>query len=319
MSAETLRRLLWYGRVLATDLPFIVHLPAATGAIDVTLTHSDGPALEVVEGGECRRIFSAERGPDEEPWLEAFSLKERTWLRFRGFADFEIGCDRIACRLAGGTIAEAETFFLGLVSALWLEFRGALCLHGAAVVAPSGGIGFLGYNRAGKSSLAASFLSAGGSLLTDDVLALEFDENARPMARPGFPQLRLWPHSAEILIGNERQFEPVHPHFEKLRVPVEDGIGSFEDRPCELRALFLPDRSGDSIEIFRLAPREALIELVRHSFLGELGEAAIGVGRRFDRLVAAAERLPVFRLVYPNGLEHLPDVREAILGQLFAL
>jgi hypothetical protein len=318
MSGSDLRRFRWFGRVLATDLPFVVRLPETTDAVDVTLTRVAGGAFE----GEMddRRIFSAASEPGEAPWLEAFVHGEATRLRFLEFADFEIAGDRIACRLAEGTLAEAETFFLGLVSALWLELQGALCLHGAAVVAPSGGIGFLGFNRAGKSSLAASFLTAGNPLLTDDVLALEPGAGERVMAQPSFPQLRLWPQSAEMLTGEERQFEPVHPRFEKRRVPVdEEGIGSFHDRASDLRALFLPDRSGSEIELARLTPREATIELVRHSFLGALGEAAIGVGPRFDRLVSVAERVPVFRLAYPNGLEHLPRVRQAILERLSTL
>lgn len=315
MNAATLERYRWFGRVLATDLPFVVRLPEGTGEIDVTYTRIDGEECK-----DYRRIFPTELPPGAEPWLEAFVREDRFRLRCVGYADFEIASDRIDCRLAGGTLAEAETFFLGLVSALWLESKGALCLHAAAVVAPLGAVGFLGFNRAGKSSLAASFLAADIPLLTDDVLALDLDDRQGVLAQPGFPQLRLWPGSAEQLVVNAHELEPVHPDFEKRRVPVGGGgLGTFHDAPAVLRALMLPDRRGSEIEITRLTPREATIELVRHSFLGALGEAAIGVGPRFDRLVAVAERVPVFRLAYPNGLEHLAKVRGAILERLSAL
>ena len=315
MSASTLERYRWFGRIIATDLPFVVRLPEGTGAIDVTYTRVDS-----AEYAGYRRVFPAELPPGAEPWLEAFVREDRFRLRCVGFADFEIDPDRIECRLDGGTLAESETFFLGLVSALWLELRGALCLHAAAVVAPFGAVGFLGFNRAGKSSLATSFLSADIPLLTDDVLALDPGNSQGVLAQPGFPQIRLWPTSAEKLVVNAHELEPVHPDFEKRRVPVGGGgLGTFHDAPADLRALMLPDRRGSEIEFTRLTPREATIELVRHSFLGALGEAAIGVGPRFDRLVAVAERVPVFRLAYPNGLEHLAEVRGAILEQLSAL
>ncbi|MEP7013744.1 MAG: hypothetical protein ABJC13_25770 [Acidobacteriota bacterium] len=319
MSARKSRILRWFGRILATDLPFVVRLPEGAGDIDVTLTAIDGSAPEAAAGESYRRIFPA-GSTDTEPWLEAFAFEDRFRLRFEGYAEFEIGPDRIGCRLTGGTLAEAETFFLGLVSALWLESKGALCLHGAAVVAPSGAVGFLGFNRAGKSSLAASFLRQGIPLLTDDVLALDLDERRRVMAQPGFPQIRLWPASAADLVENAQDLEPVHPDFEKRRVPVGGGgLGTFHDAPAELRALMLPQRKGSEIELNRLPPREATIELVRHSFLGGLGEAAIGVDRRFERLAAVAEAVPVFHLVYPDGLENLPQVREAILKRLKTL
>jgi hypothetical protein len=210
---------------------------------------------------------------------------------------------------------------LGIVLALWLERSGSLCLHASAVNTPSQAVGFLGFNRAGKSSLAASFLASGVPLLTDDVLALELDERGRVVAQPGFPQLRLWPASAEELVEKAHQLEPVHRDFDKRRVPVGGsvGLGSFHESAAEVRALMLPERKGTQIELARLRPREAAIELVRHSFLGALGEAALGAGRRFERLVAVAERVPVFRLAYPNGLEHLTAVRGAILGRLSAL
>ena len=318
MSASGLRRFHWYGRVLATDLPFVVRLPEATGTPDVTLKLDGGTASRALGCRNGRRIFPAE--PQLAPWLEAFEECGRFLLRCTGFADFEIDGDHIACRLRGGTPAEAEAFFLGLVSALWLELAGTLCLHGAAVVTPAGAAGFLGFNRAGKSSLAASLLGAGCSLLTDDVLALDLEDDRRVLARPGFPQIRLWPASAEELVENARELEPVHPDFEKRRVPVgPKGLGTFHDRPEELRALLLPDRTGIAVEMIRLSPREATIELVRHSFLGTLGEAAVGVARRFERIVAVAERVPVFRLAYPTGLEHLGRVREAVLERLESL
>ena len=312
MSTTSLRRFRWYGRVLATDLPFVVRLPEALGEADVTLKRVEDSAWPAggIESG--RRIFPADPKPGDDSWLEAFVEGDRHRLCCVGRVHFEILGNRIEWRLLGGTPSEAEAFFLGLVSALWLEMNGALCLHGAAVVTSLGAVGFLGFNRAGKSSLAASFLTEGGALLTDDVLALDV-EPSRIVARPGFPQIRLWPASAEALVGDARELEPVHPDFDKRRVPIgPQGLGEFHDRPEQLRALFLPDRTGEVVSLSRISPRDAAIELVRHSFLGALGEAAIGVASRFERIVAVSERVPVFRLTYPNGLERLGSVRRAI-------
>jgi hypothetical protein len=316
MKTSPASYLRWFGRVLKAELPLITHLPPASGPFDARLVLAEEPGTQ--GGHEMFRSFRVD-ADSGVPLLVAHESAGNHRLRRTGVATFEVAPERISCHLEGGTLAEAETLFLGLVSAFWLERSGALCLHAAAVVAPFGAIGFLGFNRAGKSSLAASFLAAGFPLLTDDVLTLDLDQG-RVMAQPEFPQLRLWPSSAEEWVEDAHELEPVHPDFEKRRVPVGAlGLGTFHDRPAELRALMLPDRKGTAIEVVRLTPREATIELVRHTFLQALGDAAIGVARRFERIVAVTERTPVFRLTYPNGLEHLGKVREAVLGRLETL
>ncbi len=315
MNSPTLPRYRWYGRILESELALAGRLHEVGGEPVLSLR-----TIEAIDEGNGVQIYQSSGLLEEEPWLRAFRRGNYVRLQLKGVACFDVAAGGIYYQLKGGTVGEAEIFFLGLVSTLWLEQAGATCLHGSAVVLPGGAVGFLGFNRAGKSSLAACFLDAGFLLLTDDVLAVDIDGTGGVLAQPSFPQMRLWPSAAEEFVENAHQLEPVHPDFDKLRVPVGgNGLGAFHDSAAELGALFLPVREGSNIEITRLTPREATIELVRHSFLGALGEAAIGVARRFERLVAVAERVPVFRLVYPNGLEHLPEVREAILERLATL
>ncbi len=294
--------------------------PQSEGSIDLVVERV--PAVERGSGRRAEAFFesgSLEEGA--ERWLTAFREGDHHLLRFVEGIEFRVERGRIAYSIGQkGDCASAETYLLGIVLALWLEISGALCLHASAVDTPLGGVGFLGFNRAGKSSLAASFLPEGFSLLTDDVLAVEVDSLGAIVATPSFPQLRLWPRSMDDLVENPTELEPVHPDFDKRRVPVGGaGLGTFQDSARPLDALFLPVREGSTIEMERLSPREAMIELVRHSFLGALGEAAIGIGRRFERLAWVAERIPVFHLRYPNGLEHLPRVRAAVLGHLEGL
>ncbi len=309
-----------FGRNVSVETAWVTPVAGSPGGpVDLVVESLPEPELSRFRDEPFFR--SAPLVAGDESWLAAYRDGARYVLRFHNVGSFLIEPGRIGFSPeAEGDPAAAEICLLGIVMALWLELSGSLCLHASAVHTRSHGIGFLGFNRAGKSSLAASFLAAGSLLLTDDVLALDRDDHGRVMAQPGFPQLRLWPASAEELVDNAHDLEPVHPDLEKRRVPVGGGgLGSFHDAAAELRALVLPERQGAEIELAHLTPRQATIELVRHSFLGTLGEAAIGAGRRFERLVAVAERVPVFRLAYPNGLEHLPAVRGAILERLSAL
>ena len=57
---------------------------------------------------------------------------------------------------------------------------------------------------------------------------------------------------------------------------------------------------------------EAVVELVRHSFVGRLVAAAGQPETRFDRLARLAQEVPLFRMSYPTGYQHLPDVVRAL-------
>jgi hypothetical protein len=321
-----------FGRVLETEQSFGHRLIQCEGVPDFRFRVETDLRCPAETCG--RSIFVSSAKADTAPWLEAFATESGHLLRFAGLGSFDIGSTAISWYPVSGSISspEAETawerptemeiLFLGNVLALWLEQRGALCLHGSAVQTGFDGVAFLGFNRAGKTTLATEFLATGEELITDDLLVVERSITGTFVAQPSYPQIRLWPVGVAHFVGAGADPPKIHPRLDKRRIEITpSGLGSLALAATPLRALVLPQRSDDTegIALTRLFPREATIELVRHSFLGALGEAVIGVDRRFDRLVAIAARVPVFRLVYPNGLEHLPRVREAILKQLSAL
>ena len=73
---------------------------------------------------------------------------------------------------------------------------------------------------------------------------------------------------------------------------------------------------GTEIEITPISPRDAVIELVRHSFVADIVEALRWQSRRLALFAQVADQTPVRRFVYPSGFEHLPRVRDAILEDL---
>ena len=79
-----------------------------------------------------------------------------------------------------------------------------------------------------------------------------------------------------------------------------------------MRAALISETPG-LVEIQDVSPRDAVIELVRHSFSPRLVEAA-GLGvRRLDFFVRLATQVPVRRLRYPSGFDRLPAVVERVL------
>ena len=243
-------------------------------------------------------------------------------LRFTEIADFFLWPEHIFCNLldpAYGYLVEIQ--LLGIVLSFWLERQGIPMLHAAASVVENRAFAFLSANRGSKSSLAAALMQSNYPLLTDDILPVGKCYN-RFIGHPGYPQMRLWPDQAVYFLGHYQELEHVHPAYSKRRVPVGvDGLGTFCETSKPLACLYLPQRHDPSngvgaIEIGPVSPGDAVIELVRHSFLATIVEA---IGLQEERLGFFAQlalQVPMRRILYPSGLEHLPSVREAILKDI---
>jgi hypothetical protein len=177
-------------------------------------------------------------------------------------------------------------------------------------------IAFVSGHGGGKSGLAAAMIQAGASLLTDDLLVLEEQED-RWEARPSYPEMRMWPDEASHFAGPPESLPLVQTDSEKRRVAVGDGgFGSFLDSSTPLSCIYLASRRPETdggIEILPVSRSEALIELVRHSFSARLVEAAGLQPARLDRLARLVRNVPVRRLVYPSGFDRLPEVAEILL------
>ncbi len=314
-----------YGLVLASDVRFTTRLPPVDAPPDLTFTCAGMPP--VFNGGSLPAPVYASRflTAHGESTCSLYRFEDLDLLRFPGVADFYLGSDRIACHPAAPEdLAAVEIYLLGTVLSYWLERAGVPCLHASAVASNGRTVGFLSYNGGGKSSLAAGMMQGGCLLLTDDVLAIMQGPEGFS-GRHGYPQMRLWPTEAEHFWGPAANLPRVHPDTPKVRLPVGNGsFGAFEEaRRPPLTGFYLPVRrpSGDdrmAVEIATLSARDAVIEFVRHSFVAPLVEAAGWQSRRLDLFTRLALAVPVKRLIYPSGLEHLPRVRDAILNDLDA-
>ncbi|WP_162891492.1 hypothetical protein [Salinibacter ruber] len=301
-----------YGISVATDLDLIPHLPPRSGAPDLHVVAAEGPA----ELANQDPFYSSPtRDPDSVPAIRLYRAEGRFVARFVDAATFSIGPERIEYLLHDDTYAYAlELWLLGTVLAFWLEWQGVPALHASAVALGNGAVGVLASKQGGKTTLAMSLLQQGHPLLTDDLLPLGVEGDAI-RGRPGYPQMRMWPPHARHFVDNPHALRRAHPYTDKRRVPVgPDGLGTFCDDVRPLQALYLPERTDKaSIQIQPVAPTEALKAALRHSFLPQLVEAAGWQAYRLNALSQLVEQIPVRRLTYPEGIEHLPRVADAIL------
>ena len=304
-----------YGVTFRTTYPFRFHVGPGTGPVELTFDLGDrgplAPGWDAAPTTYTARDATTGIATGEVRVVEGWHV-----LRFMAAADFFVRDDRVLAMLHDPAYAFAvDIWFLGTVLTYWLELRGVPVLHAASVEVPGGAIGFVADHGAGKSTLVASFVADGHRLLGDDVLPLE-RRDERTWARPGYPQMRMWPEQARRLLGSESGLERVQPSVAKLFTRI--GAGGFGDFCAEARpllALYLPRRSeGGDVRIEPVGFGEAVTSVVRHSFLTGLVEASGLTAARFGRLAEVVRQVPVRRLTYPSGFERLAEVRAAVLA-----
>ncbi len=314
-----------FGLTLASDFPFANRLAPGLGVPDLTFTCVTAAPLPSSWEQATPAYTSSYRTDDGESIFYLYQLDACDVLRFTRVADFYLWPDRIICHLLDPDYEYlVEIRLLGPVLSFWLERQGVPALHASAVVVEDRAAAFLSSNSGGKSVLAAMLMQAGYPLLTDDILPVEQSHGAF-LGRPGYPQMRLWPDEAHYFLGRYQDLELVHPSYSKRRVPVgPPAFGTFCPESKPLACLYLPQRrsaaEGDTeIEITPVSRRDALIELVRHSFAASIVEQLGLQQQRLDLFAQMVRLVPVRRLVYPSGFEHLALVREAILQDLETL
>src|SRR5580704_730146 len=97
--------------------------------------------------------------------------------------------------------------------------RGLLALHASSVAFDDRVVAFAGPQGAGKSTLAAHSLAAGGVLMSDDLLVVSVADGAPALAQPGMPSLKLWRDALAHLGRNSEGLRPDWFRAEKFHVP----------------------------------------------------------------------------------------------------
>jgi len=205
------------------------------------------------------------------------------------FADgecYEIARDGALLRRVAGSLSLADSAAraLGAPLALALALREILLLHASAVrvdgralalVAPSGG---------GKSTFARRAAARGIPRLADDILPVRLDPP--PAALPHFPQLKLAP---------EESYPDQAPEALPLAALIE----------------IAHSPATRQISTTRFEPAAATFALVRATVAARLFDEQL-LTRHFAACARAAETLPVLRLTYPSGIDHLDEVVDTL-------
>ena len=213
-------------------------------------------------------------------------------LSFEGIARFDVTAGRlIRVRPHIDVSTDAIVhYLLGPVIGLALHQRHVLTLHASAVASSAGAILFAGESQWGKSTMAARFMLSGVRPLTDDIAAVSPDEGSHAVAA-GPPWLRIWPEGAQGLGIDARSLEPIYPGQEKRRLPFDMAMP--EATPIARIYVLV---GADRTEVRDLAPTQALIAMIRHSFAVEVLERTESQDWHLEACRALVRAVPIREL-----------------------
>jgi hypothetical protein len=195
------------------------------------------------------------------------------------------------------TFEDFATYLIGPVMGFVLRRRGILALHASGIRLEHGAVLFCGEAGAGKSTLAAAMALAGNPVVCEDIAALRVMEE-QFFVSPGYPRVCLWEDSSRALCGNGGDLPFITPNWEKRYLPL-DGRAAFHNSPLPLSAIYLlapSEDSPDAPRIERVRPQEALVEVVKNTYMNWL----LDRGQReaeFDVLGQLVAMVPVHRIV----------------------
>lgn len=237
--------------------------------------------------------------------------------RYEGLAEgsFDFVTRRIDLKIIDPLCSDATLFhFLSdvLLPAI-LDHQGELVVHAGAVVVDGAAVLFLGESGRGKSTLTASFLAEGETVLSDDGIIVTGSERG-VIAEAVYPGVRLLPDSLSALFDASVPTKEVAHYATKRRIAPDWRMSGSKYPVALLIFLSEPDDSG-LISLLPVSAAEACMGLVSKSFA--LNPSDKNRARaRIEQAARVANTLPAYALSYPRKMSSLPQVREAIIDAL---
>jgi len=290
-----------FGQVISSDFPIDVLPPA----------HEESPTIQVqLAQGVLRG------GQAEDPFFDISD--ERQYFEWDAVGAFEItaaNCIRVEPK-PGVSWRLVSQPLLGIVISVVLERLGKFCLHGGSVNVNGKAVILLGDKGVGKSTTVSSLLQQGHRLLTDDLVALDCDNQSRaPEVQTGFPAVKLWPDSANALaVDTSTGAELIHPSITKIQKQIGTDLMA-KPTPADTIFILSPNDQGET-HSERMTEIAALESLLYFAFIARFGNASLGrahLGKFMQRCCYVVKTTPVYLLHIRRDLNRLDDLAAEII------
>lgn len=307
-----------YGLTVSTDRPvdqFLIRTTKTEVDLQIHFQKSPPGVNTASDWGIVDNWYESNKTlSDSHPSLVVRRLKDGEFFHFRyedgaAFILDSSGSNIWATWPDTLTYEDSLTYLLGPILGFFLHIKGIIPLHASAISFGESGIAFVGHSGVGKSTLATIFAEHGCHVLTDDILPV-IEDGQGFQAMPGYPVLRLWPESADLLFGAPNALPLLSPNWTKRYVDLRQANYHFSSSPMSLSGIYLLSNKKRvaSAQIELVSPSRAVIELISNVYMSKLLSATMQA-KTFDFLSRLVGRVPVWRLILdmdPTSLGRMP-------------
>jgi hypothetical protein len=244
---------------------------------------------------------------DGSVWAYGDRVDGENWLRIPGVATFRFGGatdepgEATAIPEPGVPRETVTDAYRRAVLPIALHVHGLEVLHASAVVTPRGVVAFCAESHGGKSTIAYACERRGYSVWADDAVAFH------PL--PAGAEVVPLPFTLRLRAPSSAYFEEARPD-----AAAPPGHAREDAEPAPLAAVVLLERVGDdatAVAVEAVPSAQAFAGVFEHAYWFDLRsvEQRRETMRRYLDLVA---HVPVHRVRYPTGFEHLPRVVDAL-------
>lgn len=179
-----------------------------------------------------------------------------------------------------------------------LHQRHVLVLHASAVrLREDRAVAVAGPSTSGKSTVLFACLQRGWGMITDDIAALEIPPAGEVRISPGNPVVSLWRDALDHFAVDATNLQLVRSRVDKFKWPAPAAPA----RSAPLSAVVVLERSQSrAVHCERLHGKRAFAAL-RANVRGLQVAEAQHLPGTFQRIAAAADRVPVFSISRPDA------------------
>lgn len=197
-----------------------------------------------------------------------------------------------------------ESILVGPALGAILRLKGIVCLHSSVINIDGKAAAFIGRKRAGKSTMAATFVKNGYNAVADDVATVIIKDN-RYHVVPGYPKVRLRPQSlSAILSGKAEDYQQVYTNRDSRYTDVTN---NFEANSLPLGAIYVLNPIvgiGDIPQIEPIIANQKMIQIMEHSFASYILNQELRKAE-FSFIADLVKQIPVRKINFEHNLDLL--------------
>ncbi len=217
------------------------------------------------------------------------------------------------------SISDKDTFYLlqyvlGYGIAMYAHLHNRLTIHCSSVSIDDKCIIISGDSGAGKSTLTNELIGDGALMLSDDVIAIGYDENHSPCIYPAFPQQKLCRDAAIKQGYNLDELLYVDPEKDKFAVLHND---NFSPEPQKLyAAYYLKKNKKEALGFSSLEGFDKVSFIINNLYLGCILPNTGLSAEAFQLCVDFVKDCPVYRISRPAEKNTLTEIKDYIYQML---